>query len=52
MDTLFIFILFMVTFIFSMLVAVGLHLCLNKFFGIRLFPKGFFHMDKDTWSKW
>ena len=52
MDSLFIILLFLLTFAASMFVAAGLHLVLNRFFGIRLFPEGFFRSEKDTWLKW
>lgn len=52
MDTLFLVIFFASIFAFVMLFSAGIHWVFNRYFGIRLYPKGFFNTDRDTWSKW
>ena len=52
MESLFLVIFFGSIFAFVMLLSAGIHWVLDRYFGIRLYPKGFFRTDRDTWGKW
>lgn len=52
MDTLFLIAFFASVFILTLIFSAVVDWALYRVFGIRIYPRRFFHMEKDTWSKW